>query len=361
MNKNVKRFGVIMAGGEGTRFWPLSRQRTPKQLLNLSGKDLMINESIDRLATVVPKDNIFIVTSALQAPDMLIATSDRVLPEHILAEPAARNTAACIGYAAMEIIKKHGDGIMLITPSDHFIQDLDKLTETFSLAIKVANQTDKLVTIGITPTFPSVGFGYIKYQSGNGSAKAVVEFKEKPDIVTAQHYINSGDYVWNSGMFIWKASVILAKFEQYVPDIYNALKQIGDAMGTKNELNTLNKIYPNIQKISIDYAIMEPAASNGEVLTIPSDFGWNDVGSWDMMTVLHETDENENIVIGDGLAINSKNSIVYSSSKLVAAVGLENIVIVETPDAIMVCDKKNAQDVKLIVERLKEAKRNDLL
>lgn len=352
MSDIMQRYGVIMAGGGGTRFWPLSRQTMPKQMLNLTGNDLMINETIERMTTVVPKNNIFIVTAAVQATQMLKVTTGRIPADHILAEPVARNTTACIGYAAMEIVKKYGDGVMLITPADHYIKDVSKLTQVFNMAIESAERSNKLVTIGISPTFPSTGFGYIKYRRSDDAAKSVMEFKEKPDAETAQKYVDSGEYVWNSGMFIWKASVILEKFQEYIPDIYADLEKIGNTMGTEYEQQMVNEIYPDIRKISIDYAVMEPSAAKGDVLTILGDFGWNDVGSWDMMTVLHEPDENHNVLLGNTLAVNTTNSICYSSGRLVAVVGLDNVVVVETPDAIMVCPKGRAQDVKLIVEQL---------
>lgn len=358
----MNHYGVIMAGGGGTRFWPLSRQKTPKQLLNLSGKDLMVNEAVERIATVADKNDIFIVTADVQAEAMRNATSGKVLPENILAEPAARNTAACIGYAAMEIVRKHGDGVMIITPADHYIEDVPALTEIFRTAVKTAEEQDKFVTIGLKPTFPSTGFGYIKYDAETeGAVKPVVEFREKPDEETAKQYIASGRYAWNSGMFIWKASLILTKLEEYVPDIYADLKKIGDAMNTPDEQKVLNEVYPNIRKISIDYAVMEPSAAKGDVLVIPGECGWNDVGSWDMMDVLHDADENGNIIIGDVVAVDAKDSVIYSSGKTVTAVDVEGLVIVETRDAIMVCSKEKAQNVKKIVDALSEAGRKELL
>ena len=361
MSDKMQRYGVIMAGGGGTRFWPLSRQKTPKQMLNLTGRDLMINETIDRMSTAVPGDNIFIVTAAVQAPQMLEVTEGRIRTENVLAEPAARNTAACIGYAAMEIVKKYGDGVMLITPADHYIRDVSTLTQVFNAAMETAEETDKLVTIGITPTFPSTGFGYIKYQRGGDTAKRVVEFKEKPDAEMAQKYVDSGEYVWNSGMFIWKASVILAKFEEYIPDIYADLKQIGEAMGTESEKRVLEAVYPNIRKISIDYAVMEPSAARGDVMTIPGDFGWNDVGSWDMMCTLHEPDESGNVLLGDALAVDTRGSVCYSSGRLVAVVGMDGVIVVETPDAVMVCPKNRTQEVRRIVDALSEQGRKEYL
>ena len=346
-------YGVVMAGGSGTRFWPLSRKEKPKQLLNLSGKDVMLNEAIDRLSTITSKDNIFIVTNAKQVPPVKAVTKNKVREENILSEPEARNTAACIGYAAVEILKRHGDGIMVITPADHYIKNVPELTRLFNLAATTAERTNKLITIGITPTYPSTGFGYIQSENNDSEVKSVLSFKEKPDLKTAEEYIASGDYTWNSGMFIWKASVIMEKFKEFVPDIYDDLIEIQAAIGTEKEQETINEIYPNIRKISIDYAVMEPSSQKNEVLVIPGDFGWNDIGSWDMLDVLHTTDENGNISIGDVIQIETSNTYIYSTSRTVTALGVEDLIVVETPDAVMVCRKDNAQDVKKIVEVIK--------
>ena len=358
----MKKYGVVMAGGSGTRFWPLSRQKTPKQLLNLSGKELMVNEAIDRLAYTADKKNIFVVTNCAQAEPMLKATAGRILPDHILAEPSGRNTAACVGYAAMEIVKKYGDGIMIITPSDAYIRDSAAFTRVLAEASEAAEKQDRLVTVGITPTFPATSYGYIKYDCSNGAAaKQVVEFKEKPCEKAAEAYLESGEYVWNSGMFIWKASVILEKFKKLIPDIYSDLLKIGEAMGTDNEAAVINEVYPQIRSISVDYAIMEPSAAEGDVMTVPGEFGWNDVGTWDLMNVLHDEDVNGNILLGDTVAINTKNTTIFSSGRTVTAVDVEGMVIVETPDAIMVCSKDKAQNVKLIVDELKANARYELL
>ncbi len=358
----MKVYGVIMAGGGGTRFWPLSRKKTPKQLLNLTGNNLMVNEAVDRLAYVADKSNIFIVTNVSQVPAMLEATKERLKADHILSEPSARNTAACIGYAAMEIVRKYGDGVMMITPADHYIKDEAGFVRILNAAAKEADETGKLLTIGITPTFASTGFGYIRFDKNEaGDAKKVIEFKEKPDEATAKEYVASGEYAWNSGMFAWKASVILEKFKEYIPDIYADLEKIGDAMGTENEKAVIEEVYPNIRKISVDYAIMEKAAALGDVLVIPGEMGWNDVGSYDMMDVLRSKDENGNIIEGDVVAVDTTNSIILSSGKTVTAVDIDNLVIVETKDAIMVCPKDKAQSVKKIVETLQAQGRDDLL
>ena len=243
---------------------------------------------------------------------------------------------------------------MVITPSDAYIRDSVAFTGVMAIAVKSAKQMDKLITIGITPTFPATGYGYIRYKKADKNAvKAVLEFKEKPNEKVAKQYLETGEYVWNSGMFIWKASTILNKYKQLIPDIYDKLEQIGNCMNTKQEQDIVKLVYPDIRKISVDYAILEPSAVNGDV--------WSDVGSWDMLEAMRDADENGNITIGDTEAINTKNSVIYSSDKLVAAVGVENLVIVETPDAIMVCRKNKAQDVRKIVEALNASDRRELL
>lgn len=354
----MKTYGVIMAGGGGTRFWPLSRKQTPKQLLNLSGNDVMVNEAIERLSRVADFKDIFIVTNAVQKAAMLNLVDKRISANHILAEPAARNTSACIGYAAIEILKKHGDGIMVITPSDAYIKNTDKFTEVLKIAIAEAKKTDKLITVGITPTSPATGYGYIQFSETDAAVKPVIKFVEKPDKDTATKYLKSGDFVWNSGMFVWKASVILNKFKKLLPEVYSLIEEMSASFGEADELLQIEKIYPKIPSISVDYGIME---KSDDILVVPGEFGWNDVGSWDTFNVLHNEDNDGNIKIGDVLTVDTKNTTIYSGKRLVAAVGVENLVIVETPDAIMICSKDKAQDVRKIVDELKASGREDLL
>lgn len=355
-------YGVIMAGGGGTRFWPLSRQKTPKQLLNLSGRDVMVNETIDRLAMSIPGKNQYIVTNQAQAPAMEQAVKGRVMPEHILIEPSARNTAACIGYAALEILKKRGDGILCVTPSDAYVRDWPAFTAVLETAVQAAETQDKLVTIGITPTFAATGYGYIRYDKAEAaSAKTVQAFVEKPPLQTAEQYLAEGCYAWNSGIFVWKASTILRFFKELLPDVWAELAKIEAALGTEEEQETIQKVYPEIPSISIDYGIMEKAAAMGEVRVVAGEFGWNDVGSWDMMSVLHEPDAENNILLGDALAVESRGNIVYAGSRTVTLAGVENMIVVETPDAVMICPKEKAQDVKKIVDALKAEGRKELL
>lgn len=352
-------YGLIMAGGGGTRFWPLSRKRVPKQLLNLDGKEVMLNETIDRLDGVVEKDNIFIVTNEEQVELTKIVTAERVHESRILSEPSARNTAACIGYGAIEILKKYGDGIMCILASDHYIKDESAFREVLKKAVETVEETDGLVTIGIRPTFPSTGYGYIKNEAVEGkNYRTVLEFVEKPDVDRANSYIESGNYAWNSGMFVWKASTILRYFERLLPDIYEKLMIMQEAMGTSGEYEVIKAIYDTIPKISIDYGIMERA---DRVYMLEGDFGWNDIGSFDALPALYTSDENENVVRGESVLIDSKANIIIGEKKLIAGVGVENLIIVDTEDALLVCAKNRAQDVKEVVAALERTERRYLL
>jgi mannose-1-phosphate guanylyltransferase len=355
----MNRYGVIMAGGGGTRFWPLSRQSTPKQLLNLSGNGLMINETIDRISHVIDTKNIFIVTNENQSKKMITSVEDYIAEDHILREPSARNTAACIGYAAFEILQKYGDGIMCVFPSDHFIKDQPEFEKVLSKAIDVAEKEDKLVTIGITPTFPSTGYGYINYsESDCTEVYTVKEFVEKPKYEVAKRYVDSGEYAWNSGMFVWKASTILNSFQRFLPKVYQYLKVIADSMETSKEVETIQKIYNQIPSVSIDYGIME---RSDDVVVILGDFGWNDVGSWDTLGLLYDVDDAGNVIKGEQVNINTKNCISYAENRLIATIGVENMIIVETGDAVLVCNKDQAQNVKDVVEILKERRMEQYL
>ena len=350
----MKTYGVIMAGGGGTRFWPLSRKAKPKQFLNLSGKDTMVMDTANRLCRVADKEDIFIVTGEKFVESTIKSTTGLLKADHILGEPAARNTAACIGYAAMEIIKKYEDGVMCIAASDHFIKDEDEYERVMKTAVSLADQKDALVTIGIKPTFPSTGYGYIRSNRDVAAEYyAVEEFVEKPDLETAAEYLASGRYAWNSGMFVWKASVILKYFKELLPDIYAHLVTIGEAMGTEWEKQVIQEVYPIIPKISVDYGIMERAKG---VLMVEGDFGWNDVGSFDALEEIYQKDENGNVVLANGCLLDTNGCILYGDGdKLIATLGVENLIIAQTKDIILVCDKSKAQDIKRFPETLEKS------
>ncbi len=354
----MKTYALIMAGGGGTRFWPLSRQNMPKQLLNLSGSDVMINETIKRFQEIISPSNTFIVTNKTQVDIMKDILLSEIPRENILSEPTARNTAPCILYSAMHIYEKYGDGIMCVFPSDHYITNNSEFKITLNKAINVAEETDSIVTIGIKPTFPATGYGYIKSDEIVDNAYRIDRFIEKPNLDKAKEYFNSNNYYWNSGMFVWKVSVIIEAFKRFLPRIYNNLNKISGKYGTQEEIQLINEIYPNLDSISVDYGIME---RTDNAFVIPGDFGWNDVGSWDALGAVFPADENGNIIKADHINIDTKECIIYGDKKLIATIGLNNIVVVDTEDAIMICDKNKTQDVKQIVDKLKLSGRKELL
>ena len=273
----MKKYGVIMAGGGGARFWPLSRKVSPKQILNLSGKDVMINETINRINPIIPYSQTIIVTNKLQEKIIKEVIVKDLSHKNILLEPIGRNTAPCIGYAAMLLRKRVKDAVMCVFPSDHYIKKEDEFLKILDKAIKLAEKTDSLITIGIKPTFPCTGYGYIHMGSEKEkNVYEVKEFVEKPNLQKAEEYLASGNYLWNSGMFIWKVSTILDNIKRFLPKLYDSLLELERYIDTEEEPQMLELIYPKLQSISIDYGIME---RSDNVLVIPGDFSWNDVGS----------------------------------------------------------------------------------
>ncbi|MCX7920927.1 MAG: mannose-1-phosphate guanylyltransferase [Clostridia bacterium] len=351
----MDKYAVIMAGGGGTRFWPLSRQQKPKQLLNISGNDVMINEAIKRMLGVVELDKTYIVTNKKQKEVIRQLIMNELPKENILYEPIGRNTAACIAYAAVAISAKGGDALMCVLPSDHFIGNEDRFRETMARAFDAAEKTGKLITVGIKPTFPSTGYGYIRY-TGDGEMELdgvyeVDEFIEKPGIESARRYVESGNYLWNSGMFVWKVSTILENIKRYLPRLYKSMLHIREMILSGREQEGIESIYSALPSISIDFGIME---RSDEVLVIPGDFGWNDVGSWDALGTIFPTDESGNIIRAKHVSINTKNSIIYNNGdRLIATIGLDNLIIADTSDALLICPKDKAQEVKNIVELIK--------
>jgi mannose-1-phosphate guanylyltransferase len=361
----MEKYGVIMAGGGGTRFWPLSRATAPKQFLNITGEDSMINDTIKRIKDIIPPERVIIVTNKAQEKMLNEVILEDIPKDNVLIEPVGRNTAPCIGYAAMVIKKRCGDdAVMGVFPSDHYIKNVDEFQRVLKSASNIAERTKKLVTMGITPTYPSTGYGYIRYDrektipAEDKIAYEVVEFVEKPDIPKAKSYMESGNYLWNSGMFVWKTSVILESFKRFLPRLYKNMEELEVSIGTSKEKDTVEDIYPILQSISIDYGVME---RSDEVVVIPGDFGWNDVGCWDSLGSVFPPDEKGNITMGDFVDIETRNSIIYYNSRFVAAVGLEDMIVVETSDALLVCPKEKAQDVKKVVEHLKKIERKELL
>jgi mannose-1-phosphate guanylyltransferase len=354
----MKITAVIMAGGKGERFWPKSRNDKPKQFLSLTqDKETMIQKTVKRLLPIVEKEDIYIVTNASymhlveeQLPD--------IPKENILSEPFARNTAPCIAYAAAVINKKYDDAVMLVLPSDHLIKYEDIYISTLKKAVKAAKDNKNLITIGITPSYPETGYGYINFGEEKGDVFEVKKFVEKPDLKTAKSYLSSGKYLWNSGMFVWKISSIMKNFQEFMPETYKGALRIGESFGTENFQSVLENEFQNFRSESIDFGIMEKA---DDIYTIPGSFGWDDVGSWLAIERINETDEFKNFTEGDVLMYDTKRTTVCGGKRLIATVGARDIIIVDTDDVLLVCSKNETQDVKQIIAQLKEKNRNNLV
>ena len=359
----MKRIAVIMAGGGGTRFWPLSRHARPKQLISLASEKVMINETVDHYESVILRGDTYIVTNREQEPLMTELLYPDIERSHILAEPLGRNTAPCILYAALVLKKTYGDALMAVLPSDHYIADLKEYRRVLKLAFDTAESTNRMVTIGLWPTYPATGFGYIRFSDNpvdgaSDEIRSLLRFVEKPELLRAKEYLSSGRYLWNSGMFVWKVSVILDAFREYMPKLYGQMLEVYDSLCTDSESEAIADLYPQLESQPVDYGIMEKAEN---VLVIPAEFGWNDVGTWDALDEISEPDQDGNVIRGDYLGVDSHNCIVYGEKRLVATVGVEDLIIVDTGDAILVCDKKHAQEVKNVVEELKRRGRTDLI
>ena len=356
----MKKTALIMAGGKGERFWPRSRTSLPKQFLSLTddGKT-MIQLTVERISPLVNLEDIYISTNA--AYKSLVVEQLPGLPEqNILCEPIGRNTAPCIGLGAIHISQKYEDAIMIVLPSDHLIKHNDIFINTFTESCKVAEKADNLVTIGITPNYPETGYGYIKYDNAkeDGEAYKVDKFVEKPSLEVALKYIESGNYLWNSGMFAWKISTILGNFKKYMPETYDGLMKIKAAIGTDVENKVLEAEFPNLESQSVDYGIMEKAKN---IYILSGNFGWDDVGSWLAVGRIKSVNEDKNVVNGNVVTVNTQNCIIEGSKKLIATVGLRDIIIVDTPDAILISTKENSGEIKQILAKLREAKKEEYL
>jgi mannose-1-phosphate guanylyltransferase len=349
---------VIMAGGSGTRFWPRSTEACPKQFLNIFGNRTMLQSTVDRIESIVPPEGIWVITNDKYV-DLVQEQLPDVPPQNIVGEAVAKNTAPCVALAAALIQEQDPDATMVVLPADHLISDNETFLTILEAAESKAQAQDALVTIGIQPDRSETGYGYIEYEQGsaethNGhNVKKVNQFREKPDIETAKKFLEAGNFLWNSGMFIWQTSTILNEFEKHLPSVYRQLTDLTPSIGTEKQKKAIDSYYQACPSISIDYGIMEQAQS---VFVVPGSFGWNDVGSWSAVYDLRSKDENGNAIQTDYSAlVEAANNLIYSNSdKMIALVGVGNLAVVETDKAILVCDMDNAQDVKKIVNKLRD-------
>jgi mannose-1-phosphate guanylyltransferase len=355
----MEKYILIMAGGVGSRFWPRSRKNLPKQLLNIFGQQTMIQETVDRIRDLVPPENILIITNKVQKA--LVEEQLSFIPkENIVAEPVGRNTAPCVGLAAQIICKKSKDAVFVTLPADHLIKNRKKFTDSLNKAIDFANKSKGLITFGITPNRPDTGYGYINFEKSEveDNIHKVIRFVEKPDADTAKKYIESGDYSWNSGMFVWRTDVILDEITSHLPELSKGLNELDKSIGTKEFDSSLEVFFNSIKGISVDYGIME---KSDKVFMIEGDFDWSDVGSWETVYEMSEKDENYNAIVGDVHTKKTKSSYIFSPHKFTSVIGVDNVVVIDTPDALLVCNRDNVQDVRDTVEFLKENKKELLI
>jgi len=350
---------VIMAGGVGARFWPKSRAEEPKQLLNLFSERSLLQNTVDRMKGLVKNSNIYIITNKMQKTQIVEQLSE-VPAENVIEEPFGKNTAAAIGLASLVVESKHTDAVTIILPADHLINDIDEFQRVIKEASEYANNNDALVTIGINPTRPDVGYGYIQIDDSdeNTSLYKVLRFAEKPNLGTAKRFLNSGDFFWNSGMFIWRTDVILSEIKEYMLDLNDGLETIRAALGKDNYEKVLTKVYGLLRSISIDYGIME---NSKLVKLIKGKFDWSDVGSWDAVYHLLEKDDKDNVGKGDVYFGNTEGTYVNSNNKFTAVIGVKDLLVINTDDATLVCHRDYAQDVKLVVDYLRMNKKDELL
>ena len=348
-SKNL--YAVILAGGSGTRFWPMSRAAFPKQFLKIVGDTSLLQQTVARIKSTIKPQNIYIVTNKKQASDVIAQLKGTGVPKgNILREPEAKNTAPAVLWACTVIYRKNKDAIFSILPSDHLITKKTNFVKCFKKAYAIAAK-DYLVTFGIKPTRPDTGFGYLKTTSKGQGVLKVDQFKEKPSLKVAMKYVKAKNYFWNSGMFVWKCSTLMLKYKQHARKIYNLI-------GEGNSDAAIKRNWKKLPSISVDYAILE---KDKDVMAVAArDIGWSDLGSWDSLIDVLSQDKKSNILKGDVLVNNTNGSYVHSSKKLVAVSDIDDLIIVDTEDALLVCRKGSSQNVKVLVDHLKKAKRKEV-
>jgi len=351
-------FAVIMAGGSGTRFWPASREHLPKQFLKITGDRTMLEETVARTQQFAQLNQTYVVVGRVHAE--LTARILSGSPAKILVEPTGRNTTACIGLAALSVKRLGEDEPMVVLPADHFIADVESFAQTIRSAAETARR-GAIITLGVKPDRPETGYGYIHTGDEQGKSLGQPYFKvrrfvEKPDYQTALGYLSSGDYLWNSGIFIFTARTILEEIRVCLPALYDGLMKIGEAIDAANYQTVLDDVYPKLESISIDYGVMERTAKL--IYVFKADFGWSDVGSWQALYELRagECDAGGNLLLGEAMIVDAERNLVFSNTdRKVALLGVEDLVVVDTPDAVMVARLDRSQDVKRFPELFKKA------
>ncbi len=361
-------YALIMAGGGGTRLWPLSRRARPKQLLKLIGERSLFQMTVDRLLPLIPAERIHVVTIEEQA-DALREQAPGIPAENFLEEPCPKGTASVIGLGAIMLQARHGDCVMACLPADHYMENDDQFRESLSAAYDLAKR-DQLVTLGITPTHPATGYGYIHYKDqlgdyGGFAAYRVESFKEKPSAYHAESYIEQGNYAWNSGMFIWKASAILKELGAQMSDLYAGLNRIREALDKPDRNKVLDKVWEGLQSETIDYGVMEGAEK--VAMIVADQLGWFDIGGWSGLVDILQEDRDGNLLIGNEiLAVDTSKTLVYQEDwkeggRLIALLGVEDLIVVETNNAILICPRERAEEVRRLVEQLNAEGKSEYL
>lgn len=354
---NDRLFAVILAGGSGTRFWPRSRGHRPKQLLDIVGSESMIRQTMGRVAPLVEPSRIYVVTNEAHRGETRRHLRE-IPPSNILTEPVGRNTAPAVGYAAAIVSQVRPDAVMLVLPADHLVADERKFRTALLKAARYAARSGDLVTLGVRPTRPETGYGYIRAgRAIGGGFRTVSAFVEKPDRGRAARYVASGRYFWNSGMFAWRADAVLREIRTHLPVLADGLDEIASKRGGRRQA-ALRSVYPGLPSVSIDVGVLEKSE---RVACLPVSFKWDDVGSWTALDRILARGEGGNVAHGTHVSIDTKDTLVYSPRKLVATVGVRDLIVVETEDALLVCHKSRAQDVRRVVDQLKARRMTEYL
>ncbi len=353
MNTKIRTTAFIMAGGKGERFWPRSRVACPKQFLDILGcGKTMLQLTVERILPLTSMEGIYIATN--ERYRQLVEQQLPLLPpQNILCEPVGRNTAPCIGLGAEYILKGGEDAVMMVLASDHLIRQVETYRKVMREAVEIAAEEENIVTIGISPNYPETGYGYIRrdMEAPYRSAYRVEEFVEKPNRRTAEAYLRSGEYLWNSGMFVMKASTVQKAMQDYLPEVAEGLGRIGAAIGTDREREVLREAFSAMPSVSIDYGILEKAKN---IYALAGAFGWDDVGSWLAMERYKSVDDDNNILVGNVVSADTRNCIVEAKDRLIALVGLDGVVVVDTEDATLIGGKEHIEEVKKLLKLLRE-------